>query len=333
MTTLLLTASEWATRMQNPLRDHSYQQTKLGPAIVEYLAWKKLSGAAARTLEDYERDLARVALSVDMELAQVGSEDMLLALGLWPHASQRRAHSVLSDFFKWGLVWDRLPRNPMDRIPRPKKVPPRVHDIFTTGEQGKLVTAAGLTLAPYVDRLRVLLLLDTGARSAEARRLQVRDANLSDRYVILHGKGDKERLVPLRGDVVRAFEQFLLWPIPGLHRAPEPEDHIWMPMPATGAYGAREAGILVAYPQREMSRRGFSEWWGRIMAASGVRYRKPHMTRHTYATNLVDADVNLKDVQELLGHSSTATTEIYVHSSRKRLEGAVEKLMEGRGKR
>jgi hypothetical protein len=59
----LLTAAEWAQMMREPLRDRSYQLTRLGAAVTDFLAWKRLEGAAERTLDQYERDLARPAPS------------------------------------------------------------------------------------------------------------------------------------------------------------------------------------------------------------------------------------------------------------------------------
>ena len=76
-------------------------------------------------------------------------------------------------------------------------------------------------------------------------------------------------------------------------------------------------------PERGLSYRGFYEWWRRVEETAGVRHRKPHMTRHTFATDVLDATAgDLYAVKELLGHSSTRVTEVYLHSSRTRMESA-----------
>jgi integrase len=78
--------------------------------------------------------------------------------------------------------------------------------------------------------------------------------------------------------------------------------------------------------ERSLSYRGFYEWWKRVEDTAGVRHRKPHMTRHTFATDVLDAtEGDLYAVKELLGHSSTRVTEVYLHSSRTR-EAAVKAL-------
>ena len=93
--------------------------------------------------------------------------------------------------------------------------------------------------------------------------------------------------------------------------------------------------MLGLKPERRFSYRGFYEWWKRVENTAGVRHRKPHMTRHTFATDVLDAtEGDLYAVKELLGHSSTQTTEVYLHSSRTRTESAVRALAEYRqGKR
>ena len=79
--------------------------------------------------------------------------------------------------------------------------------------------------------------------------------------------------------------------------------------------------------ERSSSYRGFYEWWKRIERAAGVPHRKPHAMRHTFATDVLDAtEGDLYAVKELLGHSSTRVTEVYLHSSRTRTVSAVEAL-------
>jgi site-specific recombinase XerD len=89
--------------------------------------------------------------------------------------------------------------------------------------------------------------------------------------------------------------------------------------------------VIAVKPERGLSYRGFYEWWRRVEATAGVRHRKPHMTRHTFATDVLDAtEGDLYAVKELLGHSSTRVTEVYLHSSRTRTESAVRALTEYR---
>ena len=98
-------------------------------------------------------------------------------------------------------------------------------------------------------------------------------------------------------------------------------------------YGVWRRGqqIIALKPERKLSYRGFHAWWCRVEDVAGVRHRKPHMTRHTFATDVLDAtEGDLYAVKELLGHSSTKVTEVYLHSSRTRTEAAVKALGEYR---
>ena len=126
-----LTAAEWVQMMRQPLRDKAYQLTGLGPAVTEFLAWKRLDGAAERTLDQYQRDLARACiLHPDRTLETITSEDILHVVTAFPLRSQKRARAALASMFKWAILWDRIERNPMDRIPRAPQPPRPLHRGF-----------------------------------------------------------------------------------------------------------------------------------------------------------------------------------------------------------
>jgi integrase len=112
------------------------------------------------------------------------------------------------------------------------------------------------------------------------------------------------------------FEEY-----PTLGRRPVAGDYLWYPIWRRGQQ------ILSVRPDRHLSYRGFYEWWRRVEDHAGVRHRKPHMTRHTFATDVLDAtEGDLYAVKELLGHSSTRVTEVYLHSSRLRTGKAIDAL-------
>ena len=140
MTGALLTAEQWAM-LRAPLKDQSYQLTGLGPAVADFLAWKKLDGAADRTLDQYERDLSRACvLFPEKSLETLSSEDLLHWLLLFPPRSQKRARAAMASMFKWAVLWDRVERNPMDRIPRAPQSPGRYVEVFTDAEVSSLTS-------------------------------------------------------------------------------------------------------------------------------------------------------------------------------------------------
>lgn len=309
------------------IKDRSYLATRLGADVQKYLAWKRLGRTRPRTLDQYERDLARLALAIpDTPVEHVAVTDLMLLLDLIPEGSWARFRAAWNGFFRWAQRFERRPDNPCDQLPalkRRRNSP--VYPIFNLPEQQALLNGCADSLLPTVDYARVLTMIETGARKGEARELRLEHFDLRERIVLLHGKGDKERIVPIRSELVAALDLLLIEEVPTLDRPLELTDHLWFPWHVSRLSNG-ERRLNRVYPQREWSERGFHEWWQRRVTDAGIKYRKPHMTRHTFATDLLDADANLYDVKDLLGHDSTRTTEIYVHSSRKRLNRAADRL-------
>jgi integrase/recombinase XerC len=141
------------------------------------------------------------------------------------------------------------------------------------------------------------------------------------RTVTVLGKGRKRRLIPLSAEVTNTVDEYLLTEYPLLDRVPTRSDYLWFPVYHVGD---RLIGLK---PERASSYRGFYEWWKRVETAAGVQHRKPHAMRHTFATDVLDAtEGDLYAVKELLGHSSTRVTEVYLHSSRTRTVSATDAL-------
>lgn len=328
----LFTLDEALRILRDPTKDQSYlSTTRLGPVIREYLAWKRLSNAADRTLDQYERDLAVLAVKCSqLAVDEIAVENLMLVLDEIPAGSWKRYRAAWNGFFRWAIRHGhRQAINPLELLPellRQDTVP--VYRIYSDGERAAIVNASRLMDDPARDRVRALALLDAGIRKGEARGLLNADVDATSRSIIVRGKGDKERVIPIRGDFWLAWEEHLLTPYPRLARLPELTDHLFFPMRVAGAYRNRERQVTAAYPERGMSQRGFHEWHRRLIDHAGVVYRKPHMTRHTFATDALDATEgrDLYGVKELLGHSSTRVTERYLHSSKKRAAAVADSL-------
>ena len=85
------------------MRDKSYQATNLGPDVVQYLTWKRLSRASERTLDQYERDIRLVCMAVSGGVEDVTHPDLMLVLELVPEKSWKRVRAAWCDFFKWAV--------------------------------------------------------------------------------------------------------------------------------------------------------------------------------------------------------------------------------------
>ena len=162
------------------------------------------------------------------------------------------------------------------------------------------------TLSGKRDDALFELVYSCGLRISEVCTLKIANLHLEERLILVHGKGDKERLVPF-GE--RAYAKILLYlneVRPGLVR------------------GRNVAELFVNYRGEPISRKGVWKRFKELEALSGVE-AKVHTLRHSFATHLLQGGADLRSVQELLGHSDLSTTTIYTHVTDKQLEDAHEK--------
>lgn len=158
------------------------------------------------------------------------------------------------------------------------------------------------------DASLVLFLLHTGLRLSEVVGLHMTDVSLSERkgnVLVQHGKGGKQRSVPLNSDARRALQEWY---------AVRPKgEYLW-----TAVDGENNPALTGRAVQRILAR---------YAKAAGIDELTPHVCRHTFAKNLVDNEVGLEKVAALLGHSSLNTTRVYITPSERDLEQAVENLV------
>lgn len=154
------------------------------------------------------------------------------------------------------------------------------------------------------DRTLLELLYAAGARVGELCPLPLASLHLDERLVRLAGKGGKERIVPLGDPAVAVVRRYLGAGRPLLARDPVPD------------------ALLLAVQGRSLSARGAREIVARAARRAGLGHVSPHTLRHSMATHLLDGGADLRQVQELLGHASLATTQRYTHLSRGQLQEA-----------
>lgn len=267
-------------------------------------------GLADNTLKSYRRDLRRYLAFLDSEgIEDLGSVDEQTVGGFLAHlregdadhpplaaGSAGRAVVAVRGFHRFA-VRDGLaaadpaaavrPPTPVKRLP--KALP--LHDVERILETAG---AAGTPLA-LRDRALLELLYGTGARISEAVGLDVDDVDLETQSVLLRGKGSKERVVPFGGPAKAALEAYLV-------RA-----RTVLAQPGSGV----PAMFLNARGGR-LSRQ--SAWTVLVRTAdhAGVSAEvSPHTLRHSFATHLLDGGADVRVVQELLGHASVTTTQVY----------------------
>ncbi|MFN8012630.1 MAG: tyrosine-type recombinase/integrase [Holophagaceae bacterium] len=217
--------------------------------------------------------------------------------GLDP-ASQARVLSTVRAFFRWLFETGRLGSNPASGLRNPRQAA-RLPAFLTEGE-----SAALLELPPAVDfptaRLRALLelLYASGLRVSELVGLDLGDVLAAERTLRVLGKGRKERLVPFHEEAARELEAYLS------HRRALLAEKGLPPSPAL--FLNQRGGRLTPTSVRA--------FLARALESTAVRSRvSPHALRHSFATHLLNRGMDLRAIQELLGHASLSTTQRYTH--------------------
>lgn len=155
------------------------------------------------------------------------------------------------------------------------------------------------------DRAMLELLYATGCRVSELSQLRLQDVHLSERYCLCHGKGDKQRVVPLGRKAIDALQVYLQFERPKLA--------------ARSADAALQ--LLLSTRGARLRRERIWELLQRYAKVAGCTAKlSPHSLRHSFATHLLAGGADLRQVQELLGHASIATTQIYTHVDHSRLK-------------
>src|SRR3954452_6357586 len=322
-----LTLAEAAHMMRQAVKDKSYRGTPVGVLVGRYIRWFRNEwGATATTIRDYEAVLARMALTLaDKDPLEVTVDDLREVIDLWADREARtraKVTSVIRAFWSWAEEQDQVPFSPAAKLRRPR-APRKAAPLLPQSADARLLNAAETAR----DRVGLLLLLDLGIRRSELTGVRPRDIDLGRRQIAVFGKGQKSRVIPLRGRVVIEIESYLLETLPLLDRLPEPDDYLLYPEKRTG--GGR---LLAAYPKKRMSAPTVHRWWYRHAAAAGLVGQgmtsglNMHRARHTFATDLRRV-ADLGAASQALGHSDLSTTAaIYGHYDLSDLERAMEAL-------
>ena len=286
-------------------------------AFLEMMAAER--GASANTLRAYERDLADVsqflaargrdpasatADDVEAYFADIGSRGLSAAT-----AARRR--SAVRQFYRFVLGETWRVDDPTRRVEAPRTGRP-LPKILTREEVGALIAAAeardgaaGARLAAMVE-----ILYASGLRISELVALPLAAVARDPAFLMVRGKGGKERLAPLNDAARVAIKAYL--EVRGQFLAKGAKANPWLF--ASSGRGGR------------LSARRFAQLLDEAAAAAGIDPGRvsPHVLRHAFATHLLEGGADLRVVQTLLGHADIATTQIYTHVTQDRLRAVVD---------
>jgi site-specific recombinase XerD len=284
---------------------------ELRPPLDAYLAWLRGRGMSPATLRAYAADLRQL----DRWLGAAGvdpadADDLLVRrfaahLGTLRYAPATAARKLSAARGAFAFMLDRglIERNPAALVPGPR----RVRTLPATLSEPEVERLLDRPVASEPRRLRDRALLELlygcGLRASEACGLRMGDVHADEGIVRVTGKGGKERVVPLGGAAADALGRYLRHGRPRLGK------------PATDR-------VFVSVRGRPLGPTDVRRALRHELAAAGLAERSPHALRHTFATHLLEHGADLRSIQELLGHASVGTTQVYTHVSVRHLRAA-----------
>jgi integrase/recombinase XerD len=293
------------------------ETSDLERAVDAYLTFLAVErGLAAATVRAYRGDLADFAATEGVAGAWSAGPDAALRYlaararrgrrddpGLAPTSLRRRA-AALKGFYRFAFGEGFIPIDVAAHLDIPK-MPRLLPETLTQAETERLLGAP--SEEALLDRALLELLYAAGLRISEALRLDLEDLSFDGAFVRVIGKGDRERLVPVGEVAIDAIRAWLDGP-----RGALIEQHHVAPI--------RGGPLFLGRTGRRLARQQAWAIVKRAAAAAGLNDRvSPHTLRHSFATHLLEGGADLRIVQELLGHASISTTQLYTHVTGERI--------------
>ena len=275
------------------------------PILDEYHLYLKLEKALSNnTIEAYESDLFKLSsyLSDAKIILQEATTEILRdfiieisSLGIHPR-SQARILSSIKSFYHFLIYKNILEKDPTELLESPK-IGLRLPEVLSIEEINKIVNAIDLSKQEGQRNKAIIeVLYGSGLRVSELIGLQLSKLYVDEGYMLVEGKGSKQRLVPLSP---QSIKQIGLWKIDrnALNIKKGHEDKLFL-----NRRGSTLTRAMIFTIVKELT----------ILA--GIRKNvSPHTFRHSFATHLLENGANLRAIQQLLGHESITTTELYTH--------------------
>lgn len=271
---------------------------------------KRLS---ANTVESYMRDLRQFAHFIlrmyDVPPQKVESQ-MVERYMAWlfdrgrEKTSQARALSGVKSFFNFLMLSDRIEASPAEFVLTPK-FGRSLPDVLTTAEIDRIIAAVDTSTTKGLrDSAMLEVLYSCGLRVSELTSLRMQDLFFGEGYIRVIGKGDKQRLVPISAMARERIQRYL----DERRGARAGEEIVFL-----NNRGGQLTRVMVFTVLRQAAQR------------AGIDKRiSPHTFRHSFATHLLEGGASIRQVQEMLGHESILTTEIYTHLDSEHLRRTVE---------
>lgn len=324
-----------STDQSNQSHANQSQQSPFSPKIQQFLNHISVErGLSPKTVEAYESDLTKYTnwlrearkindvskiTQLDIEeYVRAMSSQAMAAQNLGPRTIARRIASI-HEWNKFMLSNAQIASDPSAEVKAPKQAE-HLPDVLSISEVERVIDAAGgfgsTDAVSLRDRALVEFLYATGARVSEAVGLKFEDIDLAESVVRLSGKGQKQRLVPIGKCAVSALRDYLDKARPILESRAQKSQAAAKSQVNSSSKSANSHIIFLNKRGKSLSRQ--SAWEAISHAGKMAKIGKelhPHTLRHSFATHLISGGADVRTVQELLGHASVTTTQIYTHIS------------------
>jgi site-specific recombinase XerD len=278
-----------------------------GARCAAYLRDLQVRGGSAATLRSYSSDLRQLLewlagrdQTVD-QLDRRSARAFSAELGRRGYAPSTLARklSTLRGLCRFLSERDVLPADPARLLPGPRRRRRLPRVLSLTDVEAMLAAADGTDPLALRDRMVLELLYGCGLRSQEVVNLRLADVDGPQAQLLVHGKGGKTRVVPLGDEAAAAVRRYEERGRPRL----------------LAREAADEGRLLVSRAGRPLLTSDIRRLVVKYSERAGIDAASPHMLRHAYATHMLERGADLRAIQELLGHTSVSTTQVYTHVS------------------
>ena len=272
---------------------------------------------STNSIEAYQHDIEKLCQFLELKNISVTPEEIDLStlreflrwiseLGMMP-TSQARIISGIKAFYKYLMMEDLIKKNPSELLEAPKTAR-KLPDVLHVEEIDLMISMIDLSKPEGVRNKAILeTMFSCGLRVTETINLKISDISFTDQFIRVIGKGNKERLVPIGRAAIKAINFYTdnirnyIEPKVGSH------DILFL-----NNRGAKLSRVMIFLLIKKFA-----------MEAGIKKKISPHTFRHSFATSLVEAGADLRAVQQMLGHESITTTEIYTHIDREFLRDVI----------
>ena len=258
---------------------------------------------STNTIESYSNDLNKLSdfltpKSISATKVRLNDlKDFITSISeILSETSQSRIISAIKSFYKFLLIENLIQTDPSENLVSPK-IGRKLPNVLTIEEINLIINSVESNNLGIRNRAIIEIIYGCGLRVSELTNLLLSNLFLKQGYIKIVGKGNKERLSPIGTLAIDSLNDFLTNVRPGLKINNKFSDHVFINNRGTSLSRSMIFKMIKKYTLKANINKDIS----------------PHSLRHSFATHLVEGGANLRAVQEILGHSSITTTEIYTH--------------------